>query len=173
MNKINIKQFFFRNPTAKKRVRELERDLNISLPSIIRYCKELEDEHILTTYEIGTVRYYTANVENESFLLQKKLFNIESLYESKLIEYLKTHLSNPVIILFGSFAKGEDTEASDIDLYIQTPSNKSLSLKSFEEILQRNIQVFKHSSLEEIPNSHLKNNILNGIVLNNHIEVFK
>jgi len=37
-----IKEYFFVNPTTKLRVREIERTLKLSLPSVIRYCKELE-----------------------------------------------------------------------------------------------------------------------------------
>lgn len=48
--------------------------------------------------------------------------------------------SNPVIILFGSYAKGEDIENSDIDLYIQTPSKKELRTEKFEKLLKRKVQ---------------------------------
>lgn len=170
--KENIKEYFFVNPTAKLRVREIERILKLPLPSVIRYCKELEKEGILAIIKIGSVNFYTAS-RNERYLLEKKLFNIKQLYESSIIEYLKIELSNPPIILFGSFSKGEDLEESDIDLYIETPSNKMINLEKFEKILKRNIQILKHKHLNKITNTHLKNNIINGITLNNFIEVFK
>ena len=95
------------------------------------------------------------------------------MYDSGLIDFLKIEFSNPVIILFGSYSKGEDTETSDIDVYIETPSVKELSLEKFEKILKRNIQVFRHAKIEGIRNSNLSNNIINGMILNNYIEVFK
>ena len=82
-------------------------------------------------------------------------------------------LSNPPIVLFGSFAKGEDIEDSDIDLYIETLSKKNIDLEKFEKLLKRKIQIFRHKNLNEISNPHLANNIINGIILNNYIEVFK
>ena len=75
-------------------------------------------------------------------------------------------------ILFGSYAKGEDTERSDIDLYIETPSKKDITLEKFEKKLKRNIQIFRHKNLFEIKNKDLVNNIINGIVLNGFVEVF-
>ena len=51
---------------------------------------------------------------------------LKILFESQLIEYLKIEFNNPGIILFGSFAKGEDIEKSDIDLYLETPSKKQV-----------------------------------------------
>jgi len=171
--KETIKEYFLINPTAKLRVREIERTLNLPLPSVIRYCKELEKERILITLKIGNITFYTANRSNDKFLLEKKLHNIKLIYESGLIEYLKQELSNPAIVLFGSFAKGEDTEESDIDLYIETPSKKKITLKKFEIFLKRDIQVFQHKNIKEISNPHLANNVINGITLNNYIEVFK
>ena len=167
-----IKEHFFINPAAKLRVREIERTLKLPLPSVIRYCHELEQEEILTIAKTGNVNFYTAS-RSETYLLEKKLYNIKQLYVSGLINYLKIELSNPAIVLFGSFAKGEDLEESDIDLYIETPSKKQLNLEKFKKILKREVQIFQHKSLKEITNHHLANNIINGITLNNYIEVFK
>lgn len=169
--KQKIKEHFFINPTAKLRVREIEKLLKLPLPSVIRYCKELKEEDILTTIKTGNVVFYTGNRGSENFLLEKKLFNIKSLYVSGLIEFLKIELSNPVILVFGSYSKGEDIENSDIDLYIETPSKKEINLDKFEKILERKIQSFRHKSIGEIRNKELADNIINGIVLNGFIEV--
>ena len=177
MKRINIKEkikeYFFINPNTKLRVREIERKLKLPLPSVIRYCKELNQEGILTTLKTGNVLFYTADKTNKNFLLEKKLYNIKSLYNSGLIEFLKIELSNPVIILFGSYSKGEDTENSDIDLYIETSSKKEIDLERFEKVLNRKIQIFRHKKIQEVNNLYLSNNIINGITLNNNIEVFK
>src|SRR3989344_2520403 len=168
-----IREYFFINTNAKLRVREIERTLKLPLPSVIRHCKELEKESILTTIKIANVNFYTANRGSEKYLLEKKLFNLKKIYESGIIEYLKIELSNPAIVLFGSFAKGEDTEESDIDLYIETPSKKEVILEKFEKLLKRRIQVFQHKNLNELSNPHLANNVINGFLLNGFVEVFK
>ncbi len=168
--KATIKEHFFMNPTVKLRVREIERTLKLPLPSVIRYCKELEKENILTTIKIGSVTFYTAS-RNEIYNLEKKLYNIKQLYDSELINYLKVELSNPTIVLFGSYAKGEDTENSDIDLYIETLSKKQVNLEKFKKILKRDIQLFQHKNIKEIKNTNLANNILNGFLLNGFVEV--
>jgi predicted nucleotidyltransferase len=171
--KNSLKNFFFANPTIKLRVREIERTLKLPLPSVINYCKELCEEGILKVETIGSINFYTADRADERYLLEKKLYNIKSLYESGLIKFIITELNNPGIIAFGSYAKGEDTEKSDIDIYIETPSKKKIELNKFQKTLKREIQVIQHKSLKEIPNPHLANNIINGIILNNYIEVFK
>ena len=171
--KQTIREYFFIHPGAKLRVREIERTLKLPLPSVIRYCRELAKEGILAIATIGNVHFYTANRASEQYILGKRLYNLKKIYDSGLIEYLRQELSNPAIVLFGSFAKGEDTEESDIDLYIETPSKKKIYFEKFENILKKRIQVFQHKNLYEISNHYLANNIINGITLNNYIEVFK
>jgi len=171
--KQRIKEYFLQNPTARLRVRGIERATGLPLPSVIRYTKELEKEGILKTITTGGVVFYGADRTNKHFLLEKRLFNIRQIYEAGLVDYLKQELSNPPIVLFGSYANGEDTEDSDVDLYIETPSQKRINLEMFETKLQRRIQVFRHKTIREIRNVHLANNIVNGITLNNYLEVFK
>ena len=171
--KQTIKEYFLSNPTAKNRVRELERILKLPLPSVINYCKELEKEGILTTIKISNIRLYASDRQNKNYKLEKRLYNIKQIYESGIIDYLKHELSNPPIVLFGSFSKGEDIETSDIDLYIETPSKKKINLEKYQKILKKEIQIFKNKNLNEISNPHLANNIINGITLNNYIEVLK
>ena len=154
-------------------MRQIERKLKLPLPSVIRYCKELEKEGFLKRLRIGNVVFYTGNRTNEMFLLEKRLFNVRRLYEVGLVDYLKEKFNNPTIVLFGSYSKGEDTEESDIDLYLETPSRKELGLSNFEDQLQRSIQIFIFRGISYIKNKHLANNIANGITLNGFLEVFK
>lgn len=168
-----IKDYFFVNPTIKMRVRQIERELKLPLPSVIKYCGELSNEGILKKEKISNIVLFSADRTSKNFLLEKKLYNIKSLYNSGLVEYLINELSNPVIIAFGSYSKGEDIENSDIDLYIETPSKKELKTEKFEKILKRNLQLFIHPDLKHINNPNLMNNIINGMILNGFLEVFK
>ena len=118
--KEKIKEHFFMNPTAKLRVRQIEREIKLPLPSVIRYCKELEKEEILKKETISGVSTYSADRASKKFLIEKRLFNIKSIFESGLLDYMVKEYFNPVIVLFGSYSKGEDTEESDIDLYVET-----------------------------------------------------
>lgn len=161
------------NPTAKLRVRQMERELKLPLPSVIRYCKELEKEEILKKESISGVSTYSADRNSKKFLIAKRLFNIGLIFESGLIEFIVKGCFNPVIVLFGSYSKGEDIEGSDIDLYIETPSKTTIELDEFEKKLQRKIQLFIYKNIHQVKNKELANNILNGIVLNGFVEAFK
>ncbi len=169
--KTKIKEYFIQNPTKKLRVRQIEKTLSLPIPSVIRYTKELTEEKILKINRIENIKFYQADRTSENFILEKKIFNIKQL--TKLIKHLKKEYSNPTIILFGSYAKGEDIEASDIDLFIQTPITKVEIPEKIEKELERSIQIFAHKNIQEIKNKELANNIINGIVLNGFLEVFK
>ena len=170
--KQKIQDYFLLHPTAKLRVRQIERKVKVALPSAIRYAKELEKEGILHRTIIGGVTFYTANFGEEAYLLEKKLFNLRQLHSSGLLHHLIINYDNPTIVLFGSYAKGEDTEESDIDLYIETPHEEIKGLEPFEEKLQREIQMFIHKNINEIGNKELIVSILNGVTLNGFVEVF-
>lgn len=169
--KEKIKEYFFNSPTTKLRLRQIERAVKVPFPSVQRYTKDLEKEDILKSSDISGVKVYSANRSSKTFLIEKRLFNIKTLYQSGLIEYLVSEYSNPTITVFGSFSRGEDTESSDIDLYIETPE-KIESVESFEKRLGKKLQLFVYKRISDVKNKELANNILNGVVLNGFLEVF-
>jgi len=157
----------------KLRVRQIEREVGVPLPSAIRYAKELEKEEILKTEEISKIKFFSADRSSKNFLLEKTLFNIKSVSDSGLLKYLIEEFGNPAIVLFGSYSKGEDTESSDIDMYIESAVKPKMKIEKFQKILKREIQLFIYPDIKKISNPHLSNNILNGINLNGFVEVFK
>lgn len=170
--KTKIKENFFRHPTAKFRVRQMERELKVPLPSVIRYVKELKKEGIAKSSEIAGITVYSADRASKQFLLEKKLFNLQQIFSSGLADFLILELSNPTFVVFGSYSRGEDLETSDVDFYIETPAKKNLKLEKFEKLLARKIQIFVYRNIREIKNKDLANNIINGITLNGFVEVF-
>jgi len=171
--KDKMREYFFVHPAERLRVRQIERAVKVPLPSAIRYAKELEKEGILQSRDISGIRVFSADRNSKKFIIEKKLYNIKELFNSGLVDYIIKNYSNPAIIIFGSYSKGEDTEKSDIDMYIETPSKNIIELKKFEKVLSRNIQTFIYPDIKKIPNPSLANNILNGIVLNGFVEVLK
>jgi len=175
MRQHNVKQrlleHFFQNPTGRYRVRQLERELGLALPSVIRYTGELVDEGFLGKEVIGDTTFFIADRTSASYLLGKLLYNLRSLHASGLIEHLRRIYDNPTLVVFGSYARGEDIETSDVDLYVETPHKKIGDLTSFEERLGRRIQPFVYANIRSVENMRLANNIINGITLSGFMEV--
>lgn len=87
--------------------------------------------------------------------------------------FLISEYDNPPIILFGSYSKGEDTESSDIDIYVENASGKEPDLSAFERKLGRKIHMLKYRNLFCVKNKDLANNMVNGFILNGYVGVFK
>lgn len=172
-NKVIIRQYFMLNPTERLRVRQIEKNARVPLPSAIRYAKELEQEHFLKSELISNIKLYSADRTSEHFLLEKKLDNIRRLYSCGLVEHLREKYENPAIVLFGSHSRGEDTEKSDIDIFIEYPKEKKIITEKFEKELRRKIHIFRNRNIQSIRNTELANNIANGIVLNGFLEIFR
>ena len=169
--KQRMKEYFLQNPTVKTRVRQLERSLKLPLPSVIRYIKELEQEQLIKSEVFGGMKLYSANRASKEFILEKKLYNLKTLFDCGLVDYIIEKYHNPTLSVFGSYSLGEDIEDSDIDIYIET-SNKEMNLKNFETKLKRKIQIFCYKNIKRVENKELANSIINGTRLNGFLEVF-
>ena len=168
-NKLRVLHLFFEKPTHGFSLREIERVGKLGLPSVRRYMDELYHSDFVVRKKVHHMTLWYAHRENQRFKRYLRFYNIEKLYESGLIDYINKELSYPTIILFGSCAKGENIETSDIDIYVQSPEKK-LDVSFYEKKLGT-IQVFVHRTLRDIKNKNLVNNIINGIALEGFLEV--
>ena len=174
----NILTPFIEEPEKEFHVRELSKILKKSPTTISKYLKEYAKEKILISENRLNHLFFKANTESRGYKSRKIAYNLSLLETSGLIDFIEKELNYPPgIILFGSFAKGENSKRSDIDIFVLTPMKKEIDLKKFEKKIGHVIQLFVHSEkeMEKMKNSNkeLLNSFLNGIVLRGNIEVFK
>lgn len=165
-----ILQEFFDYPEKNFQMREISRNTKIAQPSVINHLKKLMKEKLILREKKGLYPTYAANRESEKFKAYKRTNMLLRLYDSKLIDYINDNCFPKVIILFGSASIGEDTEKSDIDLYVYSKT-KELDLKKYEKILKRKINILYEEAFDKI-REELKNNIINGIVIKGYLKVF-
>ncbi len=169
-NRYKILQEFFNFPTYGFLIRELSRKTKISQPSVINHLKFLLKEDLIIKQKAKPYPLFKANRENKVFKILK-VFNITlRIKTSGLLDYIWNKTFPNVIVLFGSCAKGEDIESSDIDLFIQA-KEKNLILDKYERSLNRKISPFFKENFLRFP-KELKNNITNGIILKGYLKVF-
>ena len=111
---------------------------------------------------------YNANINHDQYKHYKSVYNLESVQASGLIKHLNDKMMPKCIVLFGSFQRGEDTEDSDIDLFLEC-KKEAIDLKKYEKTLKRKIQIHFNDNFRSYP-KELKNNIINGIVLKGFLE---
>lgn len=161
----NLKPFFEDN-YRRINVREYARLLKISPPFASKILKEMEKEGLLLREKDRLFLYFVANRQNSLFLQLQRIYYAQQIEKTGLFDYFEKELVNPLIILFGSLAKGEAQNTSDMDLAIFTTTKKELEMKRFEQKLGREIQLFTFKNRKEAEkNEELFNNICNGCIL--------
>lgn len=142
--------------------RQLAQALKVSEPAIM---KAIEEKHIRVRRAYNQ-KLLTLKDDDETIWL-KRAHNLALLTSSGLLKHLKEKQPGVTIILFGSFADGQDTKNSDIDLAF-IGEKILLDLRPYEALLNRKIHVSHYDELRKI-NGHLRDNILNGITLHGHV----
>ncbi len=175
INEQKVLTIFFNSPLHSFSAREIARLTKVSHPTILTALQKLKKinivkkEIIKNKSKVGQSHGWKANQENSTFKEYKKIHNLKSIYLSNIIKKIAEETSPNVIVLFGSFSRGEDIEESDIDLFVQS-KEKDINLKAYEHKLGRKINITFASDPKDI-NKELLQNIINGIVLYGYLEV--
>lgn len=159
-----VLEIFFENPSREFHLRELSRLLKLSMPTIILATDILSKERLIIKTKEKVLTKLAANRENIDFTRYKRLYNLEKIYASGIIDYLLDVYNHPKnTVLFGSFSRGDDVEDSDIDIAIITKKKLSLDLSKYERILNKGISIHE-VDLDKV-SEEFKANLANGIVL--------
>ena len=170
-----VAELIFNYPNRTFYIRLLEKETGFSTTAIISAIQELEKYMIVKIEKTRLTTNVKADLESESYSFYKLVFNLYRLKRYGFVDQLKNIFSNPeAIALFGSFAKGEDIEESDIDILIITknkePEDLDTLLKTFQEELKRKINIHVLDSLQK-SSAEFKNAVANGIVLHGYLKV--
>jgi predicted nucleotidyltransferase len=163
-----VAELIFNRPNSTFHIRGLANETGLSTTAVIRAIEELSKFLIVEKTAITT--NIRANLESEAYRFYKKIFNLYRLERYLLVQELKDTYRAKAIVLFGSFARGEDVEESDIDILILTNHKKEIDLTAYEKTLNRSINLHILKSLEK-SSFEFKNAIANGIVLHGYLKV--
>lgn len=169
-----VAKVFFNEPTKNHYLIEISKKSKLAHTSVKQHLLTLKVLSIIkeSIEKKGNRRYplYKANLKSGEYKFYKKICNLAQIKETGLVDFLKDKLMPSTIVLFGSYAKGEDIEDSDIDIFVEC-SKEGVDLSKFEKELNRNIQLHFKKDFKDY-SKELKNNIVNGIVLEGYLEAF-
>lgn len=169
-NRQRVLELFFKHPTSEFQLRQVSRLAKLAPPSTKNYLQELEQEGLIVKSKKGTYPVYLAVRESDLFKNLKKWNLAIELTTEGLVNHIVSTCAPDAIVLFGSASLGEDVETSDIDIAI-IAQECALDFKKYEKILGRKISPLFVSNFNEL-RSELKNNILNGVILQGYVKVF-
>lgn len=162
-NKYRVLELLFDQPTKELNVRHISRLAKVSTTTVTNALKELQKRNIIKKRRAGNALFVSADRESNHFIRLKRLYNIQKIYDSGIVDYLVKEYEEPdAIVLFGSFSRGDDTEKSDIDITV-VGSRKTANVERFERILGRKISIHE-LSLRQIEKEFFLN-LANGFVL--------
>lgn len=146
--------------------------LGVTQPAVMKALPGLEKENLARLKQDKESKRWSIelNRENHKTLQLKRADNLKQAYESGLADFLEKEFAGATIILFGSYARGEDTSTSDIDIAVIGRKAKKTDLSAFEKALERAININFYESWEKI-HKNLKENLCNGTVLAGRIEL--
>jgi len=152
--------------------RGVARPLGVSQPAVSKALPLLKKQNLIKVAKDMESKRLSIelNRDNPFVLYLKRVDNLKQIYESGLMQFFYENFPGTTIIVFGSYAFGEDTTASDLDIAIIGVKQTDIDLTKFDKILERTIIIHFYESFKKI-DKHLLNNILNGIVLKGAVEL--
>jgi len=167
--RVKLITLFTTTPEKDFYLRELERETNENVNSIRRELNNLEKMGLLKKKQRGNQKFYSINRNSPIFEDLKRIV----LKTEGLGNELKNNLSRlgyiRYALIFGSFAKGEEIERSDIDLLIIGDVKEEVLLRSISKIerkVDREVNYILWSEQEFKQRASKKDNLLVNIVRN-------
>ena len=169
-----VAEKIFNYPNRKFHVRMLAEETGFSTTAVTSSIEELQHFRIITIEETDLTKDIKADMSSDAYTFYKTIFNLYRLKRYGFVDDLKARYAPEVIVLFGSFAKGEDIEESDIDICILSTKQNEFSQKDLEHYQKefcRRINIHFLRSLKQ-SSAEFKNALANGVVLYGYLKVF-
>jgi len=155
-----VLDYIVENPYKKLYLREISKNLSISPSSVKKALDILRKNEIIIEENLGNLRIVSGNYEQSLFRYIKIAMNMD-----KIRALIEKMLPASSIVLYGSYAKGENDEKSDIDVFIISNSKKPL----IDEWVGKRLQIVKMTPAEwdktKKSNHAYAEEIMRGILL--------
>ncbi|MEM5790533.1 MAG: nucleotidyltransferase domain-containing protein [Candidatus Aenigmatarchaeota archaeon] len=136
--------FFSENPSLEFSETEVRKKLKLSRGSTNKWLNLLLKYKILTMQVKGRMNLYKLNIESPLVKQLRILFNISKIFP------LLDGVKNVQIYLYGSVARGEDLEDSDIDLLIIGKKSEEIltAIRKIENNLGKRVKASFYNEVE-------------------------
>lgn len=175
-NKLKIINYLGKNLSQSFTMNELSKLIKVPYATFYRTIQEMKD--LIDIQTIGKSKVISLNIGNpaiKSYLIissdeEKKDFLKKNLIIKKIASELQT---KDTVLLFGSYAKGNEKESSDIDLLIiNKEGKKTISFSKYELLFKKKINPLFVTKSEFIQMLKEKEENVGKQVLKNHIILY-
>lgn len=163
-----VLELFFDCPTKEWHFEEILSEAKIARSKADGWLKKLIKEGLIRRVKNkGRMPYYISNYSLPKYKNRKKVFALNKLCNSGLLDHLGSLQNAESVIIFGSFSRSDWHKGSDIDIFIYG-STEGLDMASYEMKLNREIQLFACKNKKEL--GKLGNGLLRNIVSGNIVK---
>lgn len=187
LNEEKVLNFFYQNKKEEIHLRELSRVTNIHVQVLSKTLKNLIKNNILKEQKKANLKLFSLKKNKKVYSLYT-LFDVEKIDSLPLLrkEAIKTYLNSlkeiPIFaIIFGSTAKGNFKENSDIDILIvtykkintkdaekETKALNSIKITTFQTVFED-----FEKELKQKQDKVIQSALNTGIPLQNHINYYE
>lgn len=170
-----IIELFFENPTKEWHFEEILKKSKLARSKADNWLKRFIKTDLIKKIKIkGKMPYYISNYDSSEYKNKKKVFALNRLYESGLLNHLTSLKKAKTIIIFGSFSRSDWYYKSDIDIFIYGNS-EGLKIAEYELKLHKDMQLFICQNKEELKKlgRPLIKNIIKGNLLKGNLDFIK
>lgn len=142
VTKLGLLRTMFRSPDRRWTGRELARSAGVSTAQAARDLRQLADSSLVLREVVGRSYAWQVNSSHVLVTVLAELFAREAALRSELLQDVAEAL-RPArferVRLFGSIARGEGRDDSDVDLYVQvrTPAERAKAEEAVDRIRSR------------------------------------
>lgn len=170
---VDILNILFLNQTREYYLNELAREAKVSAPTALRELEKIQPLNIIIKTKKKNGTFYRINIDSIIYKELKQIFLKFELTDEIISKGLEK-FDIKYALIFGSFAKNTETDASDIDVLVIGNIDKTellLSVSKLEAKIGREINVIVWSEDEFKERKRLKISLLENIKENEIIMI--
>lgn len=171
-----VLELFMNEPTKHWHFSNIVETSGVSINIAGKWLRRFQKDKIIKRIKPkDRMPYFVGNYEEPEYKAQKKLYALQKLYGTGLIQELQRLKNAKTIIIFGSYVRTDWTTDSDVDVFIYGESEKFKFGRYWDGLgfqgKSREIQVHTFHTkkeMEEVKSGLLKN-VLRGYVVKGDI----
>jgi len=130
---LNLLVFFLKKPSSKLNQKELKQKVKLAKATATKWLRVLEEQDFIIVEKIGVTKLYSLNKENPVI---KQLKILDTLLDIIKIKDLAARFDIKAY-MYGSAARGEDVEDSDIDILMIGKIKKEQIIQEINNISEK------------------------------------
>ena len=165
----SVLELFLNEPAKQWHFGEIRKAADISEPGTNKWLRKLLAENLVHRIKPrGKMPYFIANFTHARYRTRKRLYALQKLYTSGLLERLQNLKDTKAVVIFGSFSRSDWNTQSDVDIFVLGDPEDLRFGRPWSGLgykgKARELQVHSYKSAKEVRKirSGLMKNVVNG-----------